>query len=273
MARPERLSPPGDGGSPPAIVVALSGCADGPGRALALRLAARPEVTVRPVDVEDPALADRLDGVDSVVLLDLGPAVAADLDDASGRAAAAERLVSGADVVLQSFRPGALAGLGYGDAQLAGLRPGLVVAQVSAYGPDGPWRNRRGFDSLVQMATGIAAEGMRRAGVDQPVPLPVQALDHGAGWLTALGVVQALRREEAKAGWLVETSLARTASWLDALGRDDHPEPVGLPAVPLATVGTAFGVLSHVPMPGRIGRLRPTWSRPPAPPTSAAWLA
>ena len=183
-----------------------------------------------------------------------------------------ERLVSGADVVLQSYRPGALAGLGYGAAQLAGLRPGLVVAQVSGYGPDGPWHRRRGFDSLVQMATGIAAEGMRRAGVDQPVPLPVQALDHGAGWLTALGVIQALRREETSAGWLVETSLARTAAWLDRLGRVEHPGTAGLPYVPLATVESAFGTLAHAPMPGRIGGARPTWSRPPAPPAPAAWL-
>jgi crotonobetainyl-CoA:carnitine CoA-transferase CaiB-like acyl-CoA transferase len=183
-----------------------------------------------------------------------------------------ERLVSAADVVLQSYRPGALAGLGYDVTRLARLRPGLVVAQVSAYGPVGPWRQRRGFDSLVQMAGGIAEEGMRRVGADVPVPLPVQALDHGAGWLTALGVVQALRRGEPAAGWLVETSLARTAAWLDGLGRVEHPGAAGLPDVPLETVESAFGTLAHAPMPGRIGGARPTWSRPPAPPAPAAWL-
>ncbi len=127
MARPERRSTPGDGGSSPAIVVALSGCADGPGRALALRLAARPGVTVRPVDVEDPALADRLDGVDSVVHLDLGPAVAADLDDAPGRAAAAERLVSGARAVL-------------GAAERTGVPRVVLVTSAMVYGaaPDNP---------------------------------------------------------------------------------------------------------------------------------------
>ena len=183
-----------------------------------------------------------------------------------------ERLVTAADVVLQSYRPGALAGLGYGATRLAGLRPGLVVAQVSAYGPAGPWRQRRGFDSLVQMSTGIAEEGMRSAGADGPVPLPVQALDHGAGWLTALGVVQALRREETSAGWLVETSLARTAAWLDRLGRDDYRADASLPDVPLETVESAFGAIAHVPPPGRIGGLRPSWSRPPAPPGPAEWL-
>ena len=122
------------------------------------------------------------------------------------------------------------------------------------------------------MSTGIAAEGMRRAGVDRPVPLPVQALDHGAGWLTALGVVQALRRETESAGWLVETSLARTAAWLDRLGRDEHEGAAALGDVSLETVESAFGALAHVPPPGRIGGLRPRFSRPPAPPGPAAWL-
>ncbi len=190
-----------------------------------------------------------------------------DLDDRR----AFEQLVAGGDVVVQSYRPGALAGLGYGPDRLAGLRPGLVVAQVSAYGPNGPWRGRRGFDSLVQMATGIADEGRRRAGSDVPVPLPVQALDHATGWLTALGVVQALRGQGR--GWLVDTSLARTAAWLDSLGRDEVANGrVELPDLPLSSVDSELGRLEHVPMPGRIGGIRPTWSRPPTPPGPAQWL-
>jgi crotonobetainyl-CoA:carnitine CoA-transferase CaiB-like acyl-CoA transferase len=182
-----------------------------------------------------------------------------------------ERLLAGADVVLQSYRPGALAGLGYGPDRLAGLRPGLVIAQVSAYGPHGPWRGRRGFDSLVQMAAGIADEGRRRTGSDVPVPLPVQALDHATGWLTALGVVQALRGQAR--GRLVDTSLARTAAWLDSLGRDEGANGRGeLPDLPLVAVDTELGRLEHVPMPGRIGGVRPTWSYPPAPPGPVHWL-
>ena len=63
-----------------------------------------------------------------------------------------ERLVAGTDVVVHGYRPGALAGLGYPDEALAALRPGLVIASLSAYGPLGPWAERRGFDSLVQMS-------------------------------------------------------------------------------------------------------------------------
>ena len=56
--------------------------------------------------------------------------------------------------------------------------PGLIVASLDAYGWHGPWRGRRGFDSLVQMSCGIAAAGGEASGLDGPVPLPVQALDH-----------------------------------------------------------------------------------------------
>ena len=184
-----------------------------------------------------------------------------------------ERLVSGADVVLQSYRPGALAGLGYGAAQLAGLRPGLVVAQVSAYGPAGPWRraarlrqpradgqrHRRGGDAPGRRRPAGAAAG---AGAG-----PRRRLAH-----RARASCRRCGASEPAAGWLVETSLARTAAWLDRLGRVEHPGAAGLPDVPLATVESAFGTLAHAPMPGRIGGARPTWSRPPAPPAPAAWL-
>ena len=65
---------------------------------------------------------------------------------------------------VQGYRPGALARLGFGPEALARLRPGIVCVSLSAYGPSGPWAGRRGFDSLVQMATGINwAEAWDRA--------------------------------------------------------------------------------------------------------------
>ena len=77
-----------------------------------------------------------------------------------------ERLAGEADVFVQGYRPGALAGRGFGADDLAGRHPGLVVVNVSAYGAAGPWGGRRGFDSLVQMVSGIAAKGARAAGRD-----------------------------------------------------------------------------------------------------------
>jgi crotonobetainyl-CoA:carnitine CoA-transferase CaiB-like acyl-CoA transferase len=110
------------------------------------------------------------------VVIDMGfgkRSCSLDLQAPAGRAVF-EDLVAGADVVVHGYRPGALAGLGYGPADLAALRPGIVVAGLSAYGRSGPWSGRRGFDSLVQMSTGIADEGARAAGADRPMPLPCQ---------------------------------------------------------------------------------------------------
>src|SRR5262249_43815339 len=141
-----------------------------------------------------------------------------------------ERLVSSADVVVHGYRPGALSGLGYSTARLASLRPGLIIGRLSAYGPAGPWAHRRGFRRLGQMVSGIAEEGRRAAGTEHPVPLPCQALDHASGYLLALGVLIGLRRRHREGqSWRIAVSLARTARWLDDLGRveggRDTPEP------------------------------------------------
>jgi CoA transferase family III len=101
-------------------------------------------------------------------------------------------LVAEADVIVHGLRPGALAGLGFGDHELRRLNPELQIASVNAYGWAGPWADRRGFDSLVQFSCGIAAAGGAAAGSDRPVPLPAQALDHAAGYLLAAAVCRGL---------------------------------------------------------------------------------
>jgi hypothetical protein len=156
-------------------------------------------------------------------------------DLAGVRALAAE-----ADVFVQSYRPGAL---GFTAADLAAVNPRIVVVSLCAYGHTGPWRGRRGFDSLVQMATGIAA-GI--AADDPPNPLPAQALDHGTGWLAAYGAMTALARGGA---WHVRVSLARTAEWLHDLGQGDPVSDVD-PAPWLAETDSDFGRLRHIRVPG-----------------------
>ncbi|KAI9026794.1 III protein [Hyaloraphidium curvatum] len=129
-------------------------------------------------------------------------------------------LVREADVFLQSYRPGSLSSRGFSPESLAALKPGIVVAQLSAYAPGGPWEHRRGFDSLVQTATGINADEAAAFGSDAPRPLPCQALDHGAGQLLALGIAAAKLRQATEGGsWLVRVSLQGTAEWLKSLGR------------------------------------------------------
>lgn len=139
-----------------------------------------------------------------------------------------EDLLATADVLVTGYRPGALAAAGV----RAAARPGLIDASVSAWGTTGPWGDRRGFDSIVQAASGIS---LLEGGVDRPGALPAQALDHGSGYLLAAGVVDALRaRNEDGAGRDVRVSLARTASWLQSAERcPDHPAPA--PPDPAAT--------------------------------------
>jgi crotonobetainyl-CoA:carnitine CoA-transferase CaiB-like acyl-CoA transferase len=126
-------------------------------------------------------------------------------------------LVRESDVFVQAYRPGALANKGFGPEALMKVRPGLVYVTLSAYGHAGPWAGRRGFDSLVQSATGIAhAES---AGQAQPGKLPCQALDHATGYLAAFGAMVALQRRAQEGGsWLVRVSLAQTAQWLRSMG-------------------------------------------------------
>jgi crotonobetainyl-CoA:carnitine CoA-transferase CaiB-like acyl-CoA transferase len=142
-----------------------------------------------------------------------------DLKTAAG-AARLRELAAGADVFLQSYRHGALQSLGFGVADLAALRPGIVHATLSAYGEEGPWGGKRGFDSLVQVATGFNHAEAEAAGSETPKALPCQALDHASGYLLALGAMAALlRRAEEGGSWSVRVSLAGTGHWLRRLGR------------------------------------------------------
>jgi hypothetical protein len=181
-----------------------------------------------------------------------------------------EALIMQADVLVQSYRPGALERLGFAPARLAALRPGIVTADLSAYGRVGPWSEQRGFDSLVQMASGIAHAGAAARGVVTPSPLPAQALDHASGYLLAFGVQRALARRATEGGSRqVQVSLARTGAWLEALGHVDAlgvPDPAADDVVDLvATAATPYGAVRHVRAPGTIAGASHAWLRPPVP--------
>lgn len=131
-----------------------------------------------------------------------------------------KHLAQDADVFLQSYRPDALAAKGLGPENLAKLRPGIVYAQLNAYGWRGPWRDRRGFDSLVQTATGFNVAEASAFGQTEPRPLPFQALDHIAGYMLALGICAALCKRTTEGGsWEVRVSLAGVGRWIRSLGR------------------------------------------------------
>jgi crotonobetainyl-CoA:carnitine CoA-transferase CaiB-like acyl-CoA transferase len=143
----------------------------------------------------------------------------ADLRTEEGRAAL-RSLVAEADIFSQGYRPQALAALGFSPQEVAALSPGIVHVSLSAYGHVGPWAERRGFDSLVQTATGFNhAEGVA-AGVAGPKELPMQILDHVTGYLMAFGAMMARARQAREGGsWYVRVSLAQTGRWLWDLGR------------------------------------------------------
>jgi CoA-transferase family III len=146
----------------------------------------------------------------------------ADITTEDGGAALA-RLVGDADIFLQAYRPGALAARGFGPADVAALRPGIVYGSLSAYGHIGPWASRRGFDSLVQTATGFNVAETQAAGVEGPKELPCQALDHTTGYLLAFGCIMARVRQASEGGsWLVCVALARTGRWIWQLGRVEN---------------------------------------------------
>ncbi len=144
-----------------------------------------------------------------------------DLKEAAGRTEL-EALVRKADVFAQGYRPGAMDANGFSPERLAELRPGIVSVSVSAWGHEGPWSHRRGFDSLVQTASGINHGEAHAAGIDGPKPLPCQALDFASGYLMALGAMAGLYKRATEGGsWRVRVALARTGRWLQSLGRLD----------------------------------------------------
>jgi crotonobetainyl-CoA:carnitine CoA-transferase CaiB-like acyl-CoA transferase len=151
-----------------------------------------------------------------------------DLRDARGRETLAA-LLREADIVVQGYRPGAIAALGFGPNDAARVRPGIVFVSLCAYGYSGPWAGRRGFDSLVQTGSGLNVAEAEAAGGAEPKPLPAQALDHATGYLMAFGAMSALARRVRDGGsWHVRTSLAQTGFWLRRLGRIDgmsYPDP------------------------------------------------
>lgn len=151
-----------------------------------------------------------------------------DLKSANGRAVF-ESLLSRADILVHGYRPGALDELGYDAHKRHTLAPGLIDISLDAYGWHGPWSRRRGFDSLVQMSSGIADAGMRDRLASKPVPLPVQALDHATGYLMAAAALRAMTdRLRHGRGTQARLSLARTATFLiEHQARSDQPALTG----------------------------------------------
>jgi crotonobetainyl-CoA:carnitine CoA-transferase CaiB-like acyl-CoA transferase len=174
-------------------------------------------------------------------------------------------------IFVQGYRPGALGSLGFSPEACAELRPGIIAVTLSAYGHEGPWGRRRGFDSLVQNACGINWMEAEALGVPPPKELPAQALDHATGYLMAFGAMLALVRKLRMGGsWLVRVSLAQTAHWLMQLGRVPGgfgcPEPTEAEIKSmLDAMDTPSGRLEFIRHAARLSETPARWSRPPVP--------
>jgi CoA-transferase family III len=186
-------------------------------------------------------------------MLDLGPG-----------SARLHELLDAADVLVHGYRPHALDRFGLSPDALAERHPGLVVVSLSAWGRTGPWGGRRGFDSIVQAASGIAV--VESADGDRPGAMPCQLLDHGTGYLCAAAALRGLAAQAASGGTQVrELSLARTAHWLLGQKRDRRPAGEVTSAAGadwLTTLGSAEGMVTVVRPPGQLDGLELAWPSP-----------
>jgi hypothetical protein len=148
-----------------------------------------------------------------------------------------------------------------------------VYVSLSAYSDAGPWHDRRGYDTLVQTASGIALAEASAFGVDRPRHIPVSGLDHATGYFAAASAMRALAaRHRIGGGRHVRCSLAQTREWLETLGRVDDtstpwPDDAGIIAT-LPTVDSAFGRVTHAPPGGELTRTPPRFDHGPVAPGS-----
>ncbi|MEO8524977.1 MAG: CoA transferase [Caldimonas sp.] len=200
----------------------------------------------------------------------------ADLRDPTDRDVFGAALAD-AHVFLQGYRPGSLQALGFGADDAARIRPGIVCASLSAYGHSGPWATRRGFDSLVQTATGFNVDEADAAGTTTPQPLPMQVLDMATAFLLALAIQVALLRQRREGGsWHVQLSLARTGLWLRSLGRVEEGFRAPPPdfSAQMEACDSGFGRLLALRHAARFSRTPARYGRPSVRPGTdrLAWV-
>ncbi|KAK5940043.1 hypothetical protein PMZ80_007461 [Knufia obscura] len=198
-------------------------------------------------------------------------------------------LLADADVFLQSYRPGSLADKGLVTEQLVQERGAegkpLICASLSAWGTEGPWANRRGFDSIVQTTSGMnVSEAEHHGSGEAARPMPCQALDHGAGYFLASGIMAALYRQLTEGGsYQVDVSLVGVMKYLRSLGQYDgdtgfqckgYERFEDVPAQMTETRNCAFGELESIKHSVKIEGVDAGWEHMPKPLGSdeAVWL-
>ena len=200
-----------------------------------------------------------------------------DLRTALGKATL-RALVAEADVFVQGYRPGGLEALGFGPQALAEINPRIVAVTLSAYGHAGPWAHKRGFDSLVQTATGFNTDEQAVAAAALPQALPAQILDYATGHLMAFAAIAGCIKRDMDAtptARHMRLSLARTGEWLRSLGRVANGFAAEKPSFEgiVSTEPSGFGTLTSLNHAVSFDGVPATWRLPSVPPGShpAAW--
>ena len=182
-----------------------------------------------------------------------------------------------ADVFIQGYRPGSLASKGLTPGALAASsRHGIVCANMSSYGPDGPWASKRGFDSLVQTCSGMNVSEAEHFGKGQPArPTPCQALDHAGGYFLAAGIMAALYKRATEGGsFQVDVSLAGVMKYLRSLGQyegdsgfqcPDINSPADVPDWCMESKKSGFGMMRSVKHSACIDGVEIGWDVMPKP--------
>jgi crotonobetainyl-CoA:carnitine CoA-transferase CaiB-like acyl-CoA transferase len=177
--------------------------------------------------------------------------------------AALRRVALDADVVVQGYRAGVVARYGLDEASLRADGFGGVYGSVSAFGHDGPWADRAGWEQLAQSTSGLCLDPL---GDEKPAMLPCAFTDYTTGFAMAAGIMDALDSALADgAARRVDGSLCQTAAWILRVGRRDE---VGTPsgfAPELLRSDTGFGVVEHLGPCVEVDGIDVGWTRPTTP--------
>ena len=158
-------------------------------------------------------------------------AITLDLKQAEGQAVL-KKLAATADVLVENFRPGAMAALGLGYADLAAVNPRLIYASFSAFGQEGPRGNYTAFDHVIQANSGIMATNGEQGGA--PIKFGSPVIDYATGTTGAFALAAALfQRERTGRGQHIDMAMMDVAMVMmsshitDFTHGGHHPEPHG----------------------------------------------
>jgi hypothetical protein len=185
-----------------------------------------------------------------------------DFDDPDQLARLRE-VARGADVVVQGYRPGVVARVGLDEVSLRADGFAGVYGSVSAYGHDGPWADRAGWEQLAQSVSGLCTDP---SGVDAPTLLPCAATDYTTGFALAAGIIGALADavEDGRAR-RVDASLCQTAAWIVRAGRAEGDRAPSGVVPELLRTHTAFGIVEHLGPGVAVDGLDVGWTSPTTP--------